>query len=221
MLLLEFSQVLVCTIVAYLIGSLPVSSLISKVLYGINIREHGDGTSSHANVFQVMGWQATALVIMLNIAKGYLGAGLGYFMHRNCGILSDTQFPILELALGLSVTFGHVLPIFANFQGCKGIFCAVGVLLAISPLLTLSLLAIAALSLLLFRYRTLAYVVGSIALPLVVAANRSRYDAAHTFEPMLVFACLLSILMLITHRHPIMRFWRGEEMQMRFNDIKL
>jgi glycerol-3-phosphate acyltransferase PlsY len=221
MLLQEFGQVLICTIIAYLIGSLPISLLISKVLYGINIHEHGDGTSSHANVFSVMGWEATAIVVLLNILKGYLGACLGYFMHRNYGILSDSQFPILELSLGFAVTFGHVLPVFANFQGNKGVFCAIGVIFAVSPVLSLALISVAAISLLIFRYRTLAYVFGSLSLPLLVLISPSYFEVAQHFVPTLVFSCLLTVLLLITMRHTIGQFWRGEEAQFKLNDLHL
>jgi glycerol-3-phosphate acyltransferase PlsY len=208
--ILEFIHILLCTTGAYLIGSIPTSILISKFFYGIAIRDHGDGTSSYENVRLILGWEAALASGVLNGLKGFLGAGLVYFVHRQYGLFNSDAFPVLEMAFGVAVVLGHILPLFARFEGGKGIHCSIGVLFAVSPLVTLAFGAVAALIFLLFRYPSLAWAAASLALPLMIGSNQAQYLKTDLYEPMMAFSIALALLMLFTHRQSLRHILRGE-----------
>src|ERR1700748_3562349 len=57
-------------VIAYLLGSIPTGYLAGKLLRGIDIREHGSGSSGATNVLRTLGkWPALA-VLLGGWAKG-------------------------------------------------------------------------------------------------------------------------------------------------------
>ena len=55
---------------AYLVGSIPSSIIVSKLVRGIDIRNHGSGNAGGTNVFRVLGWKWGILTILLDTCKG-------------------------------------------------------------------------------------------------------------------------------------------------------
>ena len=53
----------IIVILSYLVGSIPNSIIISKIVRGIDIREHGSGNAGGTNVMRVLGWKYGVLVI--------------------------------------------------------------------------------------------------------------------------------------------------------------
>ena len=56
-------------ILSYLVGSIPNSIIISRVVKGIDIREHGSGNAGGTNVMRVMGWRYGVIAILLMLLK--------------------------------------------------------------------------------------------------------------------------------------------------------
>ena len=55
---MAFFEILLGVLAAYLLGSIPTSIALSKLRYGIDIREHGSGSASHLNIHRIIGWKA-------------------------------------------------------------------------------------------------------------------------------------------------------------------
>ena len=53
-------------LVAYLLGSLPTGYLLGRSLKGIDIREHGSGSTGATNVLRVVGKGAGATVLKIS-----------------------------------------------------------------------------------------------------------------------------------------------------------
>ena len=172
---MDYLQILLCTVVAYMIGAIPSSVWISKFYYGIDIRDHGNGSASHTNVHKILGRRSGFMVRALDILKGFLAANLALFVHIKYGIFSDIEFPILMMTFGLSAVIGHIFPVFAGFRGGKGYHVSLGIIIAISPLASLVSVGISALIFLLFRFPNLGYVAGGMAIPVFVIATRHIY----------------------------------------------
>lgn len=206
---MEFLQILLCTVTAYLLGSIPSTIWISKFFYGINLREHGDGTATHNNMLAVVGAIPSLAARALDIAKGLAAARLALFFHHRYGFFGYDEFPVLTLAFGLAAVLGHIFPILANFQGGKGYHCSLGVFLAFSPLGAGISVALALLMYRLFRYPNLSHVVGALALPVVLIIMRHAY--ADMLVPVTVFSLSLFLMLSMTHRELVLKLIRGEQ----------
>ena len=52
---------------AYLLGSIPSAVWVGKMLYGIDIREHGSGNAGATNVIRVLGYKAGVPVLLVDV----------------------------------------------------------------------------------------------------------------------------------------------------------
>jgi glycerol-3-phosphate acyltransferase PlsY len=104
----------------------------------------------------------------------------------------------------LAAFIGAICSVFLGFSGGKGIACALGIWLAISPMAILFALAAFAVVVAISRITSLASIAAAIVLPPVVAA----LGLPHHY---LLLAILMTALALFRHRENIMRLSRGEE----------
>ncbi len=208
---MDFLQIILCTTAAYLIGSIPTSILISKLFYGIDIRDHGSGSATHGNMEQVIGMKPGMIARIVDIAKGFLAARLVYFAHNQYGIFLDLETTILIMTFGLAAVMGHIFPVFAGYRGGKGYHCMLGVLLAVYPLASSISVVITLLIFVLSKYPNLGYVAGALVLPFFFWATRNHHG--DLIIPMLIFGSLLSFVMLMTYRENLMGILMGTEIK--------
>lgn len=204
---MDFIQILLCTIGAYLIGSIPSGIWIGKLFYGIDIREHGSGTACHTNVQRIMGQKASLIVRVLDIAKGFLASGLALFFYNRYGIFGEGEYPMLMLSFGLAAVMGHIFPAFARYHGGKGFHVTLGVLAAVNPAATAVFALIALAIFLISRYPILGYVAAGLALPIFVMVTRKVYG--DMLIPMYVFSSALFLLLFFTHRQDLRSILEG------------
>ena len=124
---------LVFALLGYLSGSLTPSIWITRLVKGVDVRNAGSGHATTTNTIRQAGFGWGALVLVIDIAKGFLPTWLAL-----------TYAPavwIVPLTAGAAV-IGHCWPLFAQFRGGMGLACAGGSLLAAEPLAMLIGLAI-------------------------------------------------------------------------------
>jgi len=112
----------------------------------------------------------------------------------------------LQMMTGIIAIIGHIFPIFAGFRGGKGVATVFGVFLALQTLLTLCCMGV---------FLTVLFITGIVSV--------SSMSAGISFPVLLflffdtpsilfkIFAVLVGIALLVTHRTNIGRIWRGEE----------
>jgi glycerol-3-phosphate acyltransferase PlsY len=109
----------------YLLGSLPFALWITRLVKGVDVRDAGSGHVTTTNTIRQAGWLAGALVLALDIGKGFLAVWLA----RHAGLSG------WSLALtGSFAVAGHCWPLFAQFRGGMGLATMGGTLLAVSTL---------------------------------------------------------------------------------------
>ena len=59
-------------ILAYLLGSIQFGLISGKLIKGIDIREHGSGSTGATNVGRTLGVKIATGVAIIDIAKGFL-----------------------------------------------------------------------------------------------------------------------------------------------------
>jgi len=125
---METANSFVFPLLGYLSGSLPFSIWVTRILKGVDVRDAGSGHATTTNTIRQAGFAAGALVLILDIAKGFLPVWLALRFGRD----NLTAF-IIPLTAACAVA-GHCWPLFAQFRGGMGLATAGGSMLAIVPL---------------------------------------------------------------------------------------
>ncbi len=112
-------------LLGYLSGSLPFSVWITRLVKGVDVRAAGSGHATTTNTIRQAGFGPGALVLILDIAKGFLPTLLA--------LRFAPALWVVPLTAGCAV-IGHCWPLFAGFRGGMGLACAGGALLAANPL---------------------------------------------------------------------------------------
>ena len=179
---------------AYLIGSIPTGVIVGR-MRGFDPRAVGSGNIGASNVVRAGGISSAVMTLVGDALKG----AIPVIVTRAAG------FPPSTIAwVGLAAFIGAICSVFLGFSGGKGIACALGIWLAISPMAILFALAAFAVVVAISRITSLASIAAAIVLPPVVAAlGLPRHY--------LLLAILMTALALFRHRENIMRLSRGEE----------
>jgi len=214
------TSVVVIMLLSYLVGSIPGSLWAGKVLYGIDLREHGSGNAGATNAFRVLGWKAGVVSTVIDLGKGLLAAGIIAPLLRidplpTWGLVPWQATTVVCLVAGLVAILGHMFPIWAKFQGGKGMNTAAGVLFALTPITTAIVLGIFVVVLLSFRYVSLASITAAIAFPSTVAIRRYLFDIESLDPSLLVFGAVMAAGIIFAHRSNIRRLLRGNENRVR------
>lgn len=134
---------------AYLIGSIPFSVIITRLVSGSDVRQHGSGHAGATNTMRVAGWAAGIAVMVLDLAKGGLVAWIA---------LTFGSGPLVAWVATALVTVGHCWPILANFRGGMGMATAGGALIVFWPLGSVAGIGLAAAMQLIVRHSARANV---------------------------------------------------------------
>jgi glycerol-3-phosphate acyltransferase PlsY len=179
---------------AYIVGSIPTGVIVGR-MRGFDPRAVGSGNIGTSNVARAGGASAAAITFAGDVLKG----AIPVIVARAAG------FPIATIAwTGMAAFVGSICSVFLRFRGGKGVAAALGVWLAIAPMVIAVALAVFALVFALSRIMSLASMGAAIALPPTVAAM----GLPHNY---LLVAILMTALVLFRHRENIQRLSRGEE----------
>jgi glycerol-3-phosphate acyltransferase PlsY len=196
-------------LLAYLTGSIPTSIWVGKVFYKIDIRDHGSGNAGATNTMRVLGVKTGTPVLLFDIFKGWLAVKYASFF----AVFPDNTPSLMNLsiALGIMAVLGHIFPVYAGFRGGKGVASIFGVLLALSPLATLCAGGVFLISLFISRYVSVSSMLAGISFPLwIIGIFKTE------FISLKIFAIIVAILLIITHRKNITRLLKGEENKAEF-----
>jgi acyl phosphate:glycerol-3-phosphate acyltransferase len=184
----------------YLLGSMPFGYWLVRLAKGEDIRRVGSGNIGATNVWRTYGRAYGLPIVLLDVAKGFVPALVGTLVAGELtGVLA-----------GGAAMLGHWRPLFLRFQrGGKSVATAGGTFFGVAPLLGLIGLAIWIVVFLLTRYASLASMAAAAALPFVGLALGEPW-------PVLVFASLAAVAVLVLHRANIARLRAGTESRFSF-----
>ncbi|MFA8300126.1 MAG: glycerol-3-phosphate 1-O-acyltransferase PlsY [Hyphomicrobiales bacterium] len=200
---MDWLVTIVSLIVAYLLGSIPTSVWVGKFFYNIDVRTKGSGNAGATNTIRVLGYKAGVPVLIFDILKGILAILIVSYVLPDHLLDYHNYF---KIAAGLLAVIGHIFPVFARFNGGKGVATIAGVAIALYPFALLVILGIFILMMVLFNYVSLASITSAIAFPFVV------YFGFHeTNYGLIGLAILVAIFIPLTHKKNIQRLLKGEE----------
>ncbi|MCC6547064.1 glycerol-3-phosphate 1-O-acyltransferase PlsY [Candidatus Sumerlaeota bacterium] len=182
----------------YLVGAIPTGLLVSRLLGGINIREHGSRNIGATNVWRVLGWKLGLLTFAIDVLKA---AAILLAVEQL------PQGPIQHLLVfgGVAVLLGNFFNVFLNFKGGKGVATSLGVFLALAPKAILLAFLIFLVVFAISRYVSLGSLCAAVALPLLT------YYFHRGDQALLVMVIIVAVLVIVKHRTNIVRLLNGTE----------
>jgi len=203
---------IVIAIIAYLIGSINFSIIISKKMAGFDVREKGSGNAGTTNMLRAVGKKAALLTLLCDILKGVVSILLAIL----AGVLiKDADKSLLVQLAGIAVVLGHTFPIFFQFKGGKGVATSLGVLLMVNWQIGLICLVFAVALIALTRMVSLGSVTAAILYPVLVMFIHTNYTVSEG-TGYLIFSILLAVLVAFNHRANIKRILEGNENKISF-----
>lgn len=180
-------------ILAYLLGSLSLAILLSRLSGLPDPRNSGSGNPGATNMLRVAGKRLAILTLIGDMFKGLVPV----LLAGKLGLGLEQQ-----AWLGLAAVIGHIYPLFFRFNGGKGVATAAGMLLGLS--IPVALLAVTAwlLSFALSRTSSLAAITAA---PLALAL------LIYQHPPLLLPSCALCALILWRHRSNLFDLLAGRE----------
>jgi len=184
---------------AYLIGSISFAVIASK-LFGLpDPRTFGSKNPGATNVLRTGKKAAAALTLFGDGAKGWLAVFLALRFAADYGV---SEYGVA--AVCVAVFLGHVYPVFFNFHGGKGVATLLGILLALSLWLGLSVLATWLVAILIWRISSLSALIAAALAPLYAVLLLR-------FNILSVTVLLLSLLLIWRHQSNIRNLLSGKE----------
>ena len=203
-------------IAAYLIGSIPFSFLVVKIMTGADIRKVGSRNVGATNVARSFGKLPGIIALLLDMAKGYLAVILATWITASSiwplptGV--DTS-PLHSHAFwislcGLVAVLGHMFPIWLRFHGGKGVATAAGVFLALDPIAMLAAIIVFAIVVISTRFVSLASILSAASMPIFL-----RFLTHASFWTIII-SIVIAIAIILKHHSNIARLTQGSERKM-------
>lgn len=215
------AELAVILILSYLVGSIPTGIIVSKMVKGIDIREHGSGNMGGTNAMRVLGWKYGLLVLVLDAIKGAVCVVFiarlfdGSMPFRNATPFDD--FTLIQLMAGVTAVIGHIWTVFAGFRGGKGIATGLGILAVLATVDLLIGVGVFLIVVYFSRYVSLGSILGTATIPLALIIRENVFNVnVPGYHTILPFIIGLTLLVVYTHRKNIIRIANGSENKLSF-----
>jgi acyl phosphate:glycerol-3-phosphate acyltransferase len=193
-------------IIAYLLGSFPTGYLAGKLLQGIDIREHGSGSTGATNVLRTLGKVPGSIVLFIDALKGALAVTIAntiFTLNLFPTLPIEWQNYLVPLAAAAAI-LGHSKSIWLNFSGGKSVATSVGVLLAMSWQVGLATMLVFSIAIAISRIVSVSSIAGAASATIwMLVFNRPL--------PSVVFAIVGGIYVIWRHSANIQRVIAGTE----------
>lgn len=189
----------IACLIAYLLGSIPNGLVFGKLLWHIDLREHGSHNIGATNAWRTLGKGPGFLIFLLDFLKGALSVWLG-------SLLVGT--PLAMVLAGVLAIVGHSCSLFLKFKGGKGVATGLGVIVMMMPLPALIVFLIWLAIVKISGYVSLGSIVAAALVP--VLAWQFGYPVEY-----IGFGVLAAAFIIIRHHANIGRLLSGTESKIK------
>ena len=184
-------EILVVSILAYLIGSIPFGFILTKIFLKKDIRDIGSGNIGATNVLRTGNKSLAYGTLFLDVIKAVIPV-----------IYVKLNYPDYIFIASLCVFLGHIFPIWLKFKGGKGVATYVGILFSINLTIGFVFIGVWFFTFLISKYSSLSSLLGSLSVPIYLFFFTSQN---------LIFFSIMFILIIYTHRENVKRLKNKEE----------
>jgi glycerol-3-phosphate acyltransferase PlsY len=196
-------EIIIFTIIAYIIGSIPTGYIVVKLATGQDIRKIGSGSTGATNVKRVMGKKWFFIVLLLDALKGATPVILAKLYATQY-----TELGLIPVICAIAVILGHSKSIFLKFSGGKSVASGVGTILALNWQIGLIIAVIWGTITYFSRYVSLGSIVALCLSPILMYIFKQ--PLAYT-----AFCIIGAIYITYLHRENIQRLLQGKENKVR------
>ena len=194
------TEYLVFVPLGYLLGAIPFGLIAGKLFGGVDVRDHGSGSTGMTNVMRTVSPPVAILVLALDMGK----AAGAVVLAR---IIADA--PMVETLTGIAVIVGHSWSAFIGFSGGKGTATGWGALFALSPIAGIVASVIGVGLVALTRYVSLGSIVAATLGSLTLAVLALMNDSVPLEYAL--YGAVGAPIILLKHRDNIQRLLKGDE----------
>lgn len=201
-------------LLAFFVGGIPFGVMLTKVLYGIDLRKIGSGSIGATNVYRALKEHDPKRAKLISIATLILDAIKGTLiiaLAKAVGLPYGAQWFMAILAV-----LGHCYSPYLGFHGGKGVSTAIGSVILLMPIEGVLGLVVWAVVGKVFKVSSLSSLTGVLSgvvltfvipylLPLPPSIDITAQINSHT--PIV----LIGLIILYTHIPNIMRLFKGQE----------
>ena len=184
-------EVLIISILSYLMGSVPFGFILTKVFLKKDLRDIGSGNIGATNALRAGNKSLGYGTLFLDIIKAIIPV-----------VYVKLNYPDYIFIASLCVFLGHIFPIWLKFKGGKGVATYVGILFSINLTIGFVFIGVWFFTFLVSKYSSLSSLVGSLSVPIYLLFFTNQN---------LVFFSIIFILLLYTHRENVKRLKNREE----------
>lgn len=211
-------MIITSAIIAYLLGSIQTSILISRGMHD-DIRTHGSGNAGSTNMVRVYGIKVGLATFVCDFGKAFLTVAMAkWLLPAIFKIESEAVIESNVYITALMTVLGHNFPVFFGFRGGKGVATSFGMVFAvfgmcmgdwIIPILTAVLGVGMVVVTGIVSVGSLTGAIVQLISALVIYSKQRNAGAC-------VIAFVLFSLLFLRHGKNIMRILRGEEKKLNF-----
>ena len=206
---------IIVAIIAYAIGSINFSVIISKKMAGFDVREKGSGNAGTTNMLRSVGKQAAAITLLCDILKGVISILIALLVGN---IAKNVDKAVLVQIAGILVVVGHTFPIFFEFKGGKGVATSLGVIMMINWQIGLICLVFAIAIMAFSKMVSMGSVGAAILFPILTLFINTNFIVQESGMKYFVFSVILAAIVIFNHRANIKRIANGTENKLSFKN---
>ncbi len=199
-------------IIAYLIGSINFSVILSKKMAGFDVREKGSGNAGTTNMLRSVGKKAAAITLLCDILKGVVAILIAISLGN---LFNAQNKSILVQIAGIAVVVGHTFPVFFGFKGGKGVATSLGILIMSNWEIGLICLAVGVALIVITKMVSVGSCSAAILFAVLTYFIHDNYIVSEG-SGYLVYSIILALFILFNHRSNIVRLIHGKENKISF-----
>ena len=208
---------IIIAIIAYAIGSINFSVIISRKYAGFDVREKGSGNAGTTNMLRSVGKKAAAITLICDILKGVISILIAVIIGN---IVKNADKALLVQIAGIAVVLGHTFPIFFDFKGGKGVATSLGVLLMTNWQIGLICLVFAIVIMACTKMVSMGSVGAAILFPILTLFISNHFIVEASGFKYFFYSIILAGLVAFNHRENIKRILNGTENKLSFKNTK-
>ena len=202
---------IIIAIIAYAIGSINFSVIISKKVAGFDVREKGSGNAGSTNVLRAVGKKAALITLVCDVLKGIVPTLIAILVGNIMGDGVDKA--LLVQISGVAVVIGHTFPIFFQFKGGKGVATSLGIALITNWQIGLICLVFALAIMALTKIVSLGSISAAVLFPVLTLFIHNNYITQGSY---FVFGIIMAVIIVYNHRSNLKRILEGNENKLSF-----
>ena len=201
---------IVVALIAYLIGSINFSVILSKKMAGFDLREKGSGNAGTTNMLRTVGKKGAAITLICDVLKGVISIFIAKLIGN---IWKDLDGALLVQIAGILAVIGHTFPVFFKFKGGKGVATSLGVLLTLNWQIGLICLVFALVLIVLTQMVSVGSIVAAILYPVLTIFITQNYIVPGSY---IISSIILAVIVVFNHRSNVKRILTGTENRISF-----